>query len=586
MNKLYRTRKWLIVPILTIIFSLALSACGPVITAGLPLFEQVQNLAEKVETSGNEVMQVVENQEAQSDISIEVQPSAPAVPSSSEGLDEGDGMAAVAAYQGVLMEIYERVNPSVVNIQVAIDASAMTDGLPFEVPEGEELPQNPYAGGMGSGFVWDQDGHIITNNHVVEGASKISVLFSDGSIVDAELVGADPDSDLAVIKVSVPSDQLVPVTVADSDTVKVGQLAIAIGNPFGLDGTMTVGIVSALNRTLPTGDGMGTSYSIPNIIQTDAPINPGNSGGVLVDTNGNLIGVTAAIESPVRANAGIGFVIPSNIVRKVVPSLIETGSYQHPYLGISAGTLIPEMAKASGLDETTRGVIVGQVMPNSPAEKAGLRGSEQSTTIEGQSVNIGGDVITAIDGNPITEMEDLISYLSTNTSVNQKVTMTILRDGTEQTLEVTLAARQTETATSETQEFQIPPSEQPDQSQPEDQQSQPGQYRPRLGITGMDINPEIANALNLNTDSGILIVEVVDGSPAAEAGLVGGNREVDVNGQPVMAGGDIIISIDGTSVTSVEELRRLLNDYVPNARVTLTILRDGQQQEVEVQLGQ
>jgi 2-alkenal reductase len=192
--------------------------------------------------------------------------------------------------------------------------------------------QPPTNQGLGSGFVWDTHGNIITNNHVVEGAEKIEVTFSDETVVTAELVGADPDSDLAVIRVDLPAGQLQSVQMGDSETLRVGQLAIAIGNPFGLEGTMTVGIVSALGRSLPASDGLtgGPVYSIPNVIQTDAPINPGNSGGVLLNDVGEVIGVTAAIESPVRANAGIGFVIPSSIVNQVVPELIENGSFAHP----------------------------------------------------------------------------------------------------------------------------------------------------------------------------------------------------------------------------------------------------------------
>lgn len=185
----------------------------------------------------------------------------------------------------------------------------------------------------------------------------------------------------------------------------------------------------------------GATYTIPDVIQTDAPINPGNSGGVLVNSRGEVIGVTAAIESPVRANAGIGFVIPSNIVRRVVPALIANGRYDHPYLGISGTTLTSDLAKAMGLSPDQRGALVIDVTPNSPADKAGLRGSDRQITLDGSPARVGGDVITAIDGNPVQKFEDLASYLATSTSVGQKVTLTILRNGREQTLEVTLGAR-------------------------------------------------------------------------------------------------------------------------------------------------
>ena len=253
----------------------------------------------------------------------------------------------VADLEATLQQIYEHVNPSVVAIQVVESAAALS-GLPFD-NQGQGVPQ---AQALGSGFVWDKDGHIVTNNHVVDGAEKISVTFSDGTIVSAQLVGSDPDSDLAVIKVDYPADQLQPVKLADSEQVKVGQLAVAIGNPFGHENTMTVGFVSAIGRSIPADGGTtGVSYSIPDVIQTDAPINPGNSGGVLTDDQGDVMGVTAQIDSPVRASVGIGFVIPSSIVGKVVPELIKSGHYDHSYLGISGGSLIPDLATAMNLEE-------------------------------------------------------------------------------------------------------------------------------------------------------------------------------------------------------------------------------------------
>ncbi len=587
MSTLTRNRKMLVFPALIVILSLALSSCGPIASAALPLTDQVEALAQKVEDQAGELSNISQAlADTETSAAARLTPE-PAVPSSSQSADASEAMAAVEAYQGALMNVYEKVNPSVVNIQVLVDASTISQEIPFGTPDDGTTPENPspYAGGMGSGFVWDQNGHIVTNNHVVAEAQKITVVFPDGSSADAELVGADPDSDLAVIKVNVPADQLRPVTVADSDTVRVGQLAIAIGNPFGLDGTMTVGIVSALNRTLPTGDGTGPSFSIPNIIQTDAPINPGNSGGVLVDANGNLIGVTTAIESPVRASAGIGFVVPSNIVRQVVPVLIDQGSYQHSWLGISGGTLVPEIAKAMGLDESTRGVIIGDVVEGGPAANAGLLGSTQDAEIDGMPVKVGGDVITAIDGTPVNEMEDLINFLSSQTSVGQTVTMTVLRDSAETSVPVTLAARPAQTQAVQPQEFQAPQPNQPEEQAPQGQQ-QPGQSRPRLGIVGMDLNSALAEALKMDAQTGVLVIEVAAGSPAEQAGLLGGTDEIVVDGQTILAGGDVIVAIDGTNIETVEQLRSLLGEYVPNAVITLTILRDGQQQDVEVQLGQ
>ena len=354
----------------------------------------------------------------------------------------------LAAYEGQLTSVYETVNPSVVNIRVVQKASATdlnSQQSPFSIPSipgmpnipNNQLPQSqPFQEGLGSGFVLDTQGHIVTNNHVIEGADKIEITFSDGTIVPAKVVGADPDSDLAVLKVDVAADKLRPVQFADSTQIKVGELAIAIGNPFGLEGTMTTGIISAVGRTMPAGglsqSSTGPTYSIPDIIQTDASINPGNSGGVLVNDQGLVIGVTFAIESPTRSSAGIGFVIPSSIVVRVAPALIKNGSYQHTYLGITGGTLTPTLAQAMKLDSTQRGVLVSQVSSGTPASKAGLKGSSSETTVDGQKVPIGGDVITAIDGQPVMKMDDVIAYLADSTTVGQKVTLTVLRDGKSQ----------------------------------------------------------------------------------------------------------------------------------------------------------
>ena len=335
------------------------------------------------------------------------------VPSTSAG--------SVADLQGVLEQLYAQVNPSVVSVVVIENASASS------LLGTTQGPQTV----LGSGFVWDKEGVIVTNNHVVDGAGQISVRFADGTIASAKVIGTDVNSDLAVLKVDLPADALQPVQLGDSTQVKVGQLAMAIGNPFGEEGTMTLGIVSALGRTLPvqSGTSSGLNYSIPDVIQTDAPINPGNSGGVLVNDQGQVIGVTAAIESAVQSSAGIGFAIPSLIVQKVVPALIKTGHYDHPYLGISGISLVPDLATAMSLKSDQRGALVETVTTDGPADKAGLRGSDQQTQINGVSVPVGGDVIVAIDSQQVQEFDDLLSYLARNTEVGQKVTLTVLRDG-------------------------------------------------------------------------------------------------------------------------------------------------------------
>jgi len=304
-------------------------------------------------------------------------------------------VASLSDLQTTLEQVYQAANPSVVNIQVTSKAISQIQvpempGLPA-LPDIPQMPDVQPARALGSGFVWDKQGHIVTNNHVVDGADKITVTFYDGLTLPAELVGRDPDSDLAVIKVDPTGVDLRPLSVADSTEVKVGQFVLAIGNPFGLEGTMTFGIVSALGRTLPANDtsaeGLASSaptYTIPDIIQTDAPVNPGNSGGVLLDLQGRLIGVPSAIESPVRGSTGVGFAIPSAIVQRVVPALIETGRFEHPWIGISGSTLTPELARSMNLPEAQRGVLVRDVTKGSPADQAGLRGSTKQVTIEGQ----------------------------------------------------------------------------------------------------------------------------------------------------------------------------------------------------------
>lgn len=320
-----------------------------------------------------------------------------------------------------LINLYERNNPSVVHI----------------------LVQSNLGGGEGSGFVYDTQGYIVTNNHVVEGAQQIVVTFSDDTQAAATVVGTDVQSDLAVIRVDVPAAELVPVTLGDSEALRVGQSVVAIGNPFGLDGTMTTGIVSALGRQLPAGSVTpnGSQYVIPGIIQTDAAINPGNSGGPLFNLQGEVIGVNTAIESAVRSSAGVGYAIPSNIVANVVPQLINSGRAQHPWLGISGTTLSSQVAAAMGLSEDQSGILVSAVTNGGPAAQAGLRGATRQANIDGLTVPVGGDIITGVDGRTIEQFDDLLGYIVQHTQVGQTITLSILRDGQPQTVQLTLAAR-------------------------------------------------------------------------------------------------------------------------------------------------
>ncbi len=479
----------------------------------------------------------------------------PAAPTTSAPAPVSSGQTGtgLAAYESALENIYAAVNPSVVSIEVT-------------TPQGQAL---------GSGFVWDDQGHIVTNDHVVADATKIQVKFSDGRMVAASLVGADADSDLAVIKVEKAPVKLVPIQVGDSTKVKVGQVAVAIGNPFGLENTMTAGIVSAIGRTISASTSStnlttGQSFSIPDIIQTDAPINPGNSGGPLVDDQGSLIGVNSQIESSGQSNAGIGFAIPSALVSKVVPALIKDGKYEHPYLGITGTTLTPDLATAMKLDSAQRGVLVVAVSVDGPASKAGLIGSSQTTTINGQDVNVGGDVITAAGGKQINTMDDLIAFLSDQTTVGQKVQLDILRDGKSQTIEVTLTGRPNKATVNQTQ-----------------QQSNVPSGTIWLGVNVQPLTAEIASQMGLAKDqSGLLIEQVESGSPADDAGLHGSFKPVLINGKRVLIGGDVITAVDGQAVTTTEELVNIIQNSTSGQEVTISIIRDGKQMDLQATLAE
>ena len=492
----------------------------------------------------------------------------------------------LSGYESALENIYTQVNPSVVSIhvveqQASINSSNQAQPF-FNIPgfpnffggspdlNNNQPAQPQISQALGSGFIWSNDGYIVTNNHVISGASKIEVKFNDGTTVPATLVGADPDSDLAVVKVDHPGFALTPITLDSSTQPKVGQVAVAIGNPFGLENTMTVGIVSALGRTLPAGEGNlsnGATYSIPDIIQTDAPINPGNSGGPLVDDQGKLIGVTSAIESPVSANAGVGFAIPATIVQNVIPQLIKTGKYEHTYLGISGMTLIPDLATAMNLNATQRGALVEEIVPGGPADSAKLLGSAHQVTINGQNINVGGDVIISIDSTPVKTMDDLIAYLADHTTVNQKVTLTVLRNGKQETVDVTLLARPAQTTAT--------------------QQTANTQPQPRvwLGIAGQGLTAEINQAMNLSSDQqGVLVEQIQAGSPADKAGLQGSFKPVIINGQRVVIGGDVITAIDGTAVTNIQDIQAYLLNKQAGDKVDLSVLRQGQTQTITVTL--
>jgi S1-C subfamily serine protease len=279
--------------------------------------------------------------------------------------------------------------------------------------------------GVGSGFVFDTRGHIITNQHVVQNSDKLVVTFLDGRSYHAKVVGIDPFTDIAVIKVDADPSLLHPLQLGDSSTLKVGMQVVAIGNPFGLSGTMTSGIVSALGRLLPSQD---TGFSIPDVVQTDAAINPGNSGGPLLNMRGEVIGINTAIQSTTGEFTGVGFSIPSQTVAKIVPQLISGGEYHHPWVGISGRDIDPDLAMVLNLKDAI-GFLVVTVVDDSPADKAGLQGSEETKEIDGVAYPIGGDIILSVDGKTVRKIDDILIHLQRSKSVGDEMVLEILRDG-------------------------------------------------------------------------------------------------------------------------------------------------------------
>ena len=361
-----------------------------------------------------------------------------------------DGDDLVAAYEQTLIDVYQETVPSVVNIRVTkqVDFSRFPEG--FDLPPGfedhfpeidpddppEDLPDF-FNQGAGTGFVWDNEGHLVTNYHVVAGATDIEVVFANDTVVEGELVGSDPDSDLAVIKVDLPAADLQPVKLGDSDDIEVGQLSIAIGNPFGQDFTMTSGIISGIGRTIR---GANSGFSIAEVIQTDAPINPGNSGGPLLNRHGEVLGINSQIISRSGSNSGVGFAVPVNIAKRVIPTLIEGDAFQYAWLGIRGGTVTGDLAEFRGVE--AKGARVLEVAEDGPAEKGGLQGVDETLDREADAFRFGGDIITAIDGEAINDMEDLITYLVAETEPGDVVTLDIIQaDGTPTQLEVELGVR-------------------------------------------------------------------------------------------------------------------------------------------------
>jgi S1-C subfamily serine protease len=302
---------------------------------------------------------------------------------------------------------------------------------------------------LGSGFIYDNIGHIITNYHVVAGSNPddISITFIDGTVYRATIIGTDQYSDLAVLRVQddIPTDKLIPLPLANSSGLLVGQEVVAIGNPFGLSGSMTEGIVSGLNRLIPVyqdpfSDVATPAFSIPDVIQTDAAINPGNSGGPLLNMQGEVVGINSAIFSTTGGFAGVGFAVPSNTIAKIAPVLIERGFFEHPWLGVSGIDMTPEIAEAIGLGEP-RGFLVIEVSPGGPADSAGIQGGDTPMQLNGMEIPIGGDVVLAINDRDVRKIDDMLGYLQQATQVGETVTLTVWRDGQIIEIDVTLGAR-------------------------------------------------------------------------------------------------------------------------------------------------
>jgi S1-C subfamily serine protease len=322
----------------------------------------------------------------------------------------GESVGIERSYEYSLVDIFEKSEESVVQVNVLRGGSN---------------------GGMGSGFVYSEEGYIITNQHVVKDAQKVTVTFLDGEAYIGDVIGTDPDLDIAVVKVSPSNTYLQPIKIGDSSKLKVGEKIAAIGNPFGLSGSMTSGIVSQIGRLLPQESG----YSIPDVIQTDAAINPGNSGGPLINMKGEVVGINTAIQSATGEFSGIGFAVPSNTVKKIVPVLIEDGEFKHPWMGISGTDVDPELADFRGL-KSSKGFLIISVIEESPAEQAGLVGVTETKEIDGRELAVDGDIIVSIDGKTVRKISDILIHLQREKSIGDEMVLSVNRNG--EILELTM----------------------------------------------------------------------------------------------------------------------------------------------------
>lgn len=462
------------------------------------------------------------------------------------GINEGSDLS--------LPELFSLVNQSVVQISGTAESN---------VNQGFRL---------GSGFIYDNRGHVITNFHVVNGENQFLVTFSDGSIYQGQVVGTDAFSDLAVINISsIPQEKLKPLTIGNSSKLAVGEQVAAVGNPFGLSGSMTEGIISALGRQLPSIQepafgselALESSFSIPDIIQTDAAINPGNSGGPLLNMKGEVIGINSAIFSNTGVYAGVGFAIPSNTIQKVASALIKNGSYDHPWIGIQGVDITPAIAKAMDLNmNESMGFLVTDVNDGGPADMAGILGGNSTATLEGRSsLKLGGDIITAIDGKPVTKIYDLLTYLERQSHVGDEVSLKLIRDGKTMEKVVILGKR--------------PAS---------DTIFQTGNKQLSLGITGVNVTPIIAEAMNLTESKGFLVGTVRANGPADKAGIQGGYKIETLNNTQYTLGGDVIIEIDNKTIDTIENIKDHINSKKDGDVVNLKVIRNGEIKNFNVKL--
>ena len=477
-------------------------------------------------------------------------------------------------------DIFKQTQNSTIQIK-----STIPDNNEVIIVNGNPIGKNNVA--LGSGFVYDNQGHIVTNNHVVSGANKIEVTFVNGNTYSAKVIGGDPYTDLAVLEITdnnFSPQMVVPLMIGNSSNLQPGETVAAIGNPFGLYGSITEGIVSGVGRLLPLSEtesidpqqGLFSSaksapaFSIPNIIQTDAAINPGNSGGPLLNMNGEVIGINTAIFSATGVYSGVGFAIPSYLIQKVVPSLITTGEYQHPYLGISGTDIDADIAEIMKLQNTT-GFLVIQVTAGSPADKAGIHGGSILTKIDGRDVKIGGDVIVGIDDKPIRKIDDILSYLDREKKVGENVTLSIVRNGQIEKLDLTLANRPASAVLGS------------------EIMQETREDKPALGITGINVTPEIASQMNVpanitNGGKGFLVIDVLRNGSAESAGVRGGYIASNIDGNQIELGGDIIIGIDNTTIGSVEDIKKALSTKQIGDSAQLTIYRDNNTLSVPIVL--